>query len=112
MSACWTVSGATGPRWAVEAALHLGAIRIQPLGADHDRSAFSCGVPALDRYLREQAGQDARRRVAAPFVAMADGAKVLGFYTLSATSIELTDVPAVLSKKLPRYPRLPARGHA
>ena len=86
----------------------LEAVRIQPLGAGHDRSAFSCGVPALDRYLREQAGQDARRRVAAPFVATADGVKVLGFYTLSATSIELTEVPAALSKKLPRYPRLPA----
>ena len=65
-------------------------------------------MPALDRYLREQAGQDARRRVAAPFVATPDGATVLGFYTLSATSIELTDVPPPLAKKLPRYPRLPA----
>ena len=86
----------------------LGSLRIRPLGADHDRGTFSCGVPALDRYLREQAGQDARRRVTAPFVAIADGTKVVGFYTLSATSIELTDVPAALAKKLPRYPRLPA----
>ena len=65
-------------------------------------------MPALDRYLRAQAGQDARRRVAAPFVATAGSVKVLGFYTLSATSIQLTDVPAALAKKLPRYPRLPA----
>ncbi len=34
--------------------------------------------------------------------------RVLGFYTLSATSIQLTEVPAALAKKLPRYPRLPA----
>ena len=88
--------------------MDLGSIRIQPLGTNHERGAFSCGVPGLDRYLREQAGQDARRRVAAPLVATADGAKVLGFYTLSTTSIELTDVPAALAKKLPRYPRLPA----
>ncbi|MFD1960679.1 hypothetical protein ACFSHP_19770 [Novosphingobium panipatense] len=32
----------------------------------HDRSGFSCGVEALDRYLQSQASQDARRRVAAP----------------------------------------------
>ena len=88
--------------------MDLRTIRVEPLGPDHDRSAFSCGVPALDHYLREQAGQDARRRVAAPFVASTDGVKVLGFYTLSATSIQLTDVPAELAKKLPRYPRLPA----
>ena len=88
--------------------MDLAAIRIEPLGPEHDRSAFSCGEPALDRYLREQAGQDARRRVAAPFVASTDGMKVLGFYTLSATSIQLADVPVALAKKLPRYPRLPA----
>lgn len=87
--------------------MDLAAIRIEPLGPEHDRSAFSCGVPALDRYLREQAGQDARRRVAAPFVASTDGMKVLGFYTLSATSIQLADVPVALARKLPRYPRLP-----
>ena len=57
--------------------MDLGSVRIQPLSAELDRSAFSCGVPALDRYLREQAGQDARRRVAAPFVATTDGVKVL-----------------------------------
>jgi len=50
--------------------------------------------------------------VAAPFAATAGGVKVLGFhtcfYTLSATSIQLTELPAELTKKLPRYPRLPA----
>ncbi len=88
--------------------MNLAQISIDPLDAGHDRSGFSCGVPALDRYIREQAGQDARRRVAAPFVASADGVKVLGFYTLSATAIQLTDVQAALAKQLPRYPRLPA----
>lgn len=88
--------------------MDLSTIHVEPLGADHNRKAFSCGVPALDRYLREQAGQDARRRVAAPFVASDDGIRVLSFYTLSATSIQLTDVPAELATKLPRYPRLPA----
>jgi len=58
--------------------------------------------------MREQAGQDTRRRVAAPFVASSDRVRVLGFYTLSATSIQLTEVPTVLAKKLPRHPRLPA----
>lgn len=88
--------------------MDLRAIRVGPLGSSHDRSGFSCGVPALDRYLQQQAGQDARRRVAAPFVASTDGVRVLGFYTLSATSIQLTDLPAELATKLPRYPRLPA----
>lgn len=33
---------------------------------------------------------------------------VAGYYSLCATSIELTDLPPTLQKKLPRYPLLPA----
>ncbi|MFT3805278.1 MAG: GNAT family N-acetyltransferase [Burkholderiaceae bacterium] len=75
----------------------------------HDRSAFSCGVEALDRYLQSQAGQDARRRVAAPYVLLEPpSSKVVGFYTLSNTSIKAAELPAVFIKRLPRYPVLPA----
>ena len=33
--------------------------RIEALDRRHDRKEFSCGVEPLDRYLKEQAGQDA-----------------------------------------------------
>jgi predicted N-acetyltransferase YhbS len=69
---------------------------------------FSCGKPELDRYLREQATQDARRKFAAPFVAVADGsATVVGYYTLSALSVVMGDLPAEVVRKLPRYPEVP-----
>lgn len=83
--------------------------RVEPLGKHHDRSAFSCGVESLDRYLREQAGQDARKRVAAPFV-LCEGksAEVVGYYTLSALSVDVGEWPEDVAKKLPRYPLVPA----
>jgi len=43
--------------------------RIEPLGPNHDRSAFCCGVPELDAYLQRQAGQDQKRKLAAVFIA-------------------------------------------
>lgn len=77
--------------------------------ARHDRSGFSCGVEALDRYFQSQASQDARRRVAAPYVLIEPTSSVvLGFYTLSNTSIRAAELPAAFTKKLPRYPVLPA----
>ncbi|MFT4026985.1 MAG: GNAT family N-acetyltransferase [Novosphingobium sp.] len=77
--------------------------------ARHDRSGFSCGVEILDRYLQSQAGQDARRRVAAPYVLIEPPSPdVLGFYTLSNTSIQAAELPLAFVKKLPRYPVLPA----
>jgi len=83
--------------------------RVAALGKQHDRLGFSCGVEPLDRYLREQAGQDARKRVAAPFV-LCEGESdaVLGFYTLSAISIEVGSWPSDIARKLPKYPVVPA----
>jgi len=78
--------------------------RVEPLGPEHDRQSFSCGVPALDTYIREQAGQDAKRKLAAAFVLTDDGKSIAGYYTLSAHAIDASELPAGLSKKLPRLP--------
>jgi ribosomal protein S18 acetylase RimI-like enzyme len=83
--------------------------RVEPLGQQHNRKAFSSGVEPLDRYLREQAGQDARRRVAAPFVLCGGQSNVvLGYYTLSALSIDVGAWPEDVARKLPHYPVVPA----
>lgn len=84
--------------------------RIDPLSDHHDRAAFASGVEPLDRYLRAQAGQDSRRRVASCFILTRadEPAQVLGYYTLSALSIILTDLPSSIAKRLPRYPLVPA----
>lgn len=82
--------------------------RIDALTRAHDRAAFSCGSEPLDRYLRQQARQDAEKRVAAAFVLTEPPApRVLGYYTLSASVVELGELPATMAKKLPRYPQLP-----
>lgn len=82
---------------------------ITPLESHHDRKAFTCGVEALDRYLRGQASQDARRSVATVFIAeeRATGA-VKGFYTLSMAAVNLDRLPPDLTRKMPRYPTVPA----
>lgn len=85
------------------------AIEIVPLDrAVHDRAAFSCGQEQLDRYLREQAVQDVKKRVAAVFVAARPGkGDILGYYTLAQASVALDDLPAAMKKRLPRYPNVP-----
>lgn len=84
------------------------AFRVEALGPAHERHAFKSGVEPLDRYFRTQAGQDARKNLAAPFVlVLADGA-IGGYYTLSATAVKLTELPAALARRLPRYPLVPA----
>jgi ribosomal protein S18 acetylase RimI-like enzyme len=81
--------------------------------AKHSREAFDCGVEALNRYLRERAQQDVRRRAAGCWVLVESGepAIILGYYTLSADSVmtsELPDLSKSATRKLPRYERLGA----
>lgn len=82
--------------------------RIEPLASHHNRTDFFCGVDALDRYLKRQASQDVRKRLAAVFVLTADGMTVAGYYSLSSHSVRLTDLPDHIARKLPRYPDVPA----
>lgn len=88
--------------------------QLASLDAAHNRAAFDSGSEPLDRYLRQQATQDIRRRVAACFVALAGEAgeaetqRIAGYYTLAAASLLFSDLPTSVSKKLPRYPTVPA----
>jgi len=85
------------------------ALRVELLSDRHDRKPFSSGVEPLDRYLQQQAGQDAKRRVANCFVlVMGDDPTPIGYYTLAAAGIALADLPEALTKRLPRYPFVPA----
>lgn len=79
---------------------------IEPLRQDHDREAFACGVDSLDRYIKTQAGQDIRRGIARVFVAttVEQPVTILGYYTLSATSVAAVELPPAMAKRLPRYP--------
>lgn len=89
-------------------ALALVPEHVRPLEKTHDRKSFDCGNEDLNRYLREQARQDAEKRVAAPFVFTQPGSQaVLGFYTLSASIILVEELPPDLMKRLPRHGQLP-----
>lgn len=82
---------------------------IEPLQKHHDKTVFSCGSEALDRYLRQTAGQDARRNIASVFVAVRDDeSRVCGYYTLSTAGIPYVSLDESTQKAMPRYGSLPA----
>lgn len=82
---------------------------IQPLTKEHNRLSFHCGSEALDHYLQKQASQDLRRYLAAVFVLQdLEQKRIAGYYTLAATAIRLADLPGELTRKMPKYPQIPA----
>lgn len=82
---------------------------IEPLAKGHNRADFTCGNERIDFYFRKTVSQDVKRKYAGCFVALEIATnRVAGFYTLSSSNVPLTDIPAALAKKLPRYPTVPA----
>lgn len=78
---------------------------VEPLARNHEREAFDCGIPALNDYLHRQATQDVRRGVSRVYVARnRDSSRVLGYYTLSATSFGKKNLPEAEARRLPHYP--------
>lgn len=86
----------------------MTTFRIELLEKKHDRSVFDCGVPILNQYFTKQVSQDVRRNVTACFLAIEKETDIIaGYYTLSAGSVDLSDLPEKTKKKLPRYPTVP-----
>ena len=71
-----------------------------------DRQGFDCGNEALNRYLKQQLSQDVKRRLAVAYV-LVEADKVIGFYTLSASAVDVSDLTDLMVKKLPKYPLMP-----
>jgi hypothetical protein len=74
----------------------------------HDRRAFSCGNARIDRFFRERVSQDVKRDYCKCFVMLESASgRLVGFYTLSANAVSLSELPEIQRKKLPRYPTVP-----
>lgn len=67
----------------------------QPLTAEHDLSAFTCGKPALDNWLKTRALSNQQKGFTAVIV-VHDAGRVVGYYGLAPTAV----VPAVMPRSI------------
>src|SRR3954451_3395622 len=73
------------------------------LDATHDLSAFDCGVPVLNDYLKKFALPNQGSQSARTYVATR-GERVVGYYTLAAGSVRREETPARVAKGLAAHP--------
>jgi GNAT superfamily N-acetyltransferase len=71
----------------------------EPISADHDLSAFDCGEPALDDWLRQRALKN-ESRFSRTYVAH-DDKVVVAYYCISAGAVERTAAPGRLRRNAP-----------
>ena len=58
----------------------------------HNRDNFDCGVESLNLYLQRVANQDQKRSLSKVYV-LAEGARVIGYYSLNAHSVTRDNLP-------------------
>ncbi len=76
---------------------------IEQLNKSHDKSLFDCGEPSLDNYLQRYASQNVKNDSARVYVAVRpENARVCGYFTLSASCVEVTNFPQRESRGWPR----------
>ncbi len=76
-------------------------MQISLLDKTHIRTNFECEEPSLTDYIKTQASQDIKRKLAACFVMADENLQVLAYYTLSSHSLGREQIPAKYLKKLP-----------
>ncbi len=83
----------------------LQAWHEEPISKAHDRQGFDCGDPDMNLFLLRYARQSHEQNASKTFCAIDDAVpgKVLGFYTITPSSIAHEDVPAAMTKGLARH---------
>jgi GNAT superfamily N-acetyltransferase len=76
--------------------------------ARHDASGFDCRKESLNTWVRDLAGQSARRGLARTFVTCDEHGRVCGYYALTATSISIDAATEPVRKRLPPHFPVPA----
>ena len=70
-----------------------------PLTAEHDLSAFDCGEPVLNEWLRQRALKN-ESRFSRTYV-VCDGKRVVGYYCISAGAVERSAAPGKIRRNAP-----------
>ena len=86
----------------------IDSVKIEALAKNHDRRAFSCGVEALDVYLKRFARQHADANISRTYVAVS-GSTVTGFYSLAMSGIRRENLPEKYLNRFPNFPLPVAR---
>jgi GNAT superfamily N-acetyltransferase len=77
-------------------------LRLERLRRDHPPSRFRCGEEAVDDWLAAKALQNQEKHLSATKVLLDEAGAIAGYYTLATGQVDFGDLPAEVTKRLPR----------
>lgn len=73
-----------------------------------NRDDFDCGNNHLNDFIKTKASQYEKNNLAKIYLAKEENTNIIaGYYSLSASSVELTNIPNKITSKLPKHSKLP-----
>lgn len=76
--------------------------RVEGLRRDHPREAFSSGEDAVDEWLTAKALQNQEKHLSVTKVLLDEANTIAGYFTLATGQVDFGDLPAEVTKRLPR----------
>ncbi len=76
--------------------------RLESLRRDHPRKRFRCGEPAVDGWLATKALQNQDKHLSVTKVLLEEAGAIAGHYTLASGQVDFGDLPAEVTRRLPR----------
>jgi GNAT superfamily N-acetyltransferase len=77
-------------------------IRLEVLRRDHPRKGFRCGELKVDDWLATKALQHQQKHLSVTKVLLNDVGEIAGYYTLATAQVNFGELPADVTKGLPR----------
>jgi GNAT superfamily N-acetyltransferase len=78
------------------------AFRLEHLCRDHPRKPFRCGEDQVDDWLATKALQNQEKHLSVTKVLLDEAGAIAGYYTLATGQVDFSDLPAEVTKRLPR----------
>ena len=77
-------------------------MRLERLCREHPRRRFSCGDVKVENWLATKALQHQEKRLSTTRVLLDAAGDIVGYYTLATGQVDFSDLPAEISRKVPR----------
>jgi ribosomal protein S18 acetylase RimI-like enzyme len=77
-------------------------LRLERLRREHPRKHFRCGEAEVDDWLAAKALQHQEKHLSVTRALLEQSGAIAGYYTLATGQVDFSDLPAEVTKRLPR----------
>lgn len=76
---------------------------VEPLSSAHNRDNFDCGVDDLNRFIKQFASQNQKKKLTRTYVCIRPDKSVVGYYSLAFGSVHQEGAPEFMTRGIGKY---------